>query len=114
MGLIFLGGAWMTGLLDPAPVWQALRGEADPAAGIEDDIGREVITACAATFTRTDCRCFWGQTRPVWTKGNINEVMQALTERNRYAGQLTRMKLDRLIGEDANRQVMQALIQCLQ
>ncbi|MBB6209491.1 hypothetical protein FHS48_000893 [Novispirillum itersonii] len=114
LGLIGLGGALATGMLDPQPILQALSGGEDPAAGVQDDVGREVITACAATLARTDCGCFWGQTRAVWTRGNVSEVMQALTERNRYAGQITRLKLDRLIGEDANRQVMQALIQCLQ
>lgn len=116
VGLICLGGALATGLLDPAPILQVLRGGAGGglAAGPQDELERDVIAACTATLARTDCRCFWGQTRAVWTPGNVSEVMQALTERNRYAGQLTRVKLDRLIGEDANRQVMQALIQCLQ
>lgn len=115
-GLICLGGALATGLLDPAPILQVLRGResGDLTAGASSELERDVITACAATLARTDCRCFWGQTRTVWVKGNVSEIMQALTERNRYAGQLTRVKLDRLIGEDANRQVMQALIQCLQ
>lgn len=115
LGAVGLLTVWATGFLDPAPVMSFLGGDAAVQVMDEPDteLRRHVIAACDETLSRTNCRCFWGQTRSVWTPDSVEPVMQALTERNRYAGQLTRMKLDKVIGEDGNRLVMQALIQCL-
>lgn len=76
------------------------------------DFRPEVTTACAESLARVDCACFWNETRTVFTQESLVPILQALKERDQWGGQITRVRLEKIVGEDGARIINRALYDC--
>lgn len=76
------------------------------------DFRPEVMAACGESLTRVDCGCFWTQSRIVFTQESLVPILQALKERDQWGGQITRIRLEKIVGEEGARTINRALYYC--
>lgn len=77
------------------------------------DLGTRFQAACTGRVPRLDCRCFWDEAASAFNHANMTPLIEVLTVREQWSGQITRARVEQLAGPDGARVVSRALYNCV-
>lgn len=84
----------------------------DSSAGYTDDLAGKVQSQCEQFVARLDCRCFWKQAGAVFTPSSSAAILEILSQRHQWTGQITRARLEQVVGNDGASMISKALYYC--
>lgn len=83
-----------------------------PSNEYTDDMAGKVVAQCEQLVPKLDCRCLWKQAGVAFTPSNSVSILEILSQRHQWTGQITRARLEQVAGNDGASALGKALYYC--